>query len=458
MHICICLLHIATHPPGMETLLVHSSCYCSHRDQPLAGSAEARAAAVKAGAMEVVLQLLQDNINSRLAFDAADILAALVTNGADSFRQNPKSQMLGQLVSVTKQLLHICDALTDDAPLGCHRHSLDGVATNVDLSGISSERSGHSELESIKEDSVKALQLPAAPFSQALSETPSRAFARSASLKLQPGLPPIVTRADGQHSEAAMPKTPYLPSPEPTPPTDADTASTANRGGAASTSHLGRTSKDISWLSSSQPSSSIPATVSSSSRSLSCSQSGGSTWMRGLLKRIGSIRSQSSANTTGPGSVPDLRRSASFQQSQLKASVLSPFASFSERPISPPASHTPTAIHMPTPTATLNWVPRKPSCPRHPSHPILQAVVAAMTKCIGGHPSYQAQAQQLGCAALALDVLSLAGRVGVKGGLAAPAADLVKDLAEGNGQCQQTLGQAGAVGQLLAILKVCCRS
>ena len=454
MHICICLVHIATHPPGMETLLVHCSCYCSHHDQPLAGSAAARAAAVKAGAMEVVLQLLQDNINSRLAFDAADILTALVSNSADAFRRNPKSQVLGQLVSVTKQLLHTCDALTDDAPLGCPLQSLDGVAANVELSGINSERSGYSELESIKEDSVEALQPPAAPFSQALSDTPSRAFARSASLKLQPGLPPVVTRADGQHSEAAMPKTPHLPSPEPIPPTDADTASTANRGGTASTSYLGRTSKDISWLSSSQPSSSIPATVSSSSRSLSRSQSAGSTWMGGLLKRIGSIRSQSSDSTTGPGSVPYLQRSASFQQSQLKASVLSPFASFSERPNSPPALHTPTPIHMPEPAAALNWIPRKSSCPRHPSHPILQAVVAAMAKCIGGHPSYQAQAQHLGCAALALDVLSLAGKVGVKGGLAAPAADLIKGLAENNGQCQQTLGQAGAVGQLLAVLKV----
>ena len=77
-----------------------------------------------------------------------------------------------------------------------------------------------------------------------------------------------------------------------------------------------------------------------------------------------------------------------------------------------------------------------------------------MAKVIGGHPSYQAEAQRLGCAGVVLDVLSLGARVGVRGGLAAPAAKLVKSLSEGNAQWQQLLGRAGAVGQLLAILQV----
>ena len=48
----------------------------------------------------------------------------------------------------------------------------------------------------------------------------------------------------------------------------------------------------------------------------------------------------------------------------------------------------------------------------------------------------------------------MTGKAGVKSGLAGPVADLIKSLCENNGLCQQAVGQAGAVGQLLALLQV----
>lgn len=400
--------------------------------------------------MEVVLQLLHENTDTRLAPDAADILTALTTTDSSETFLQPSSELLQQLVFVTKQLLRSCDALNEDAPVAdC---SQDGIAVSVELSGMKSGHSERSELSSIKEEPSQGLQPPAAPFSQTLGETPARAFAQSASLKLQAGLPPIMTRPDGQHSEAAMPVTPHLPSPEPNAPKDTDPGLTTNRGGAASTS--GRPSKDFGWSGSGQTSSSFPASSSSTPhRSLSRSQSIGSTWVGSLLKRISSIRSQNSAEALDLGTGANLRHTVSFQPSQT-TSALSPFALFTESKQSPAASHTPTAVQMPQPSTPLSWVPRKPSCSRHPSHPILDATVTALAKCVGSHPAYQGQAQQLGCTPLALDVLSLGRRVGVKGGLVAPAANLIRSLAEGNSQCQHLLGQAGAVGQLLALLQV----
>lgn len=410
-----------------------------------AGSAAARQAALEAGAVEVALQLLQNNLETRLAFDAADILTALTADESEQLKYDPGSQTLKQLVLVTRDLLHTCDALTDDAPTEQADTTHDGIAASVQLSGIHSEHSGRSELDSIKEDSGGGLLPAAAPYSQALSDTPARAFARSASLKLQAGLAPIMTRPDGQHSEAAMPRTPHLPAPRPSVPQDKDSDCIGNRGGTASTSYSSRSSRDISWLPAGQTGLSFPP---STDRGLSRSQSSGGSWMGGLLKRISSIRSQSSTANTPAA---DLQRTVSFQQPNVP--TLSPFASLTEHSVSPRASYTPTAVQVP-PSAALVWTPRKPSCPRHPSHPLLQAVVTALAKVIGGHPSYQAEAQRLGCAGLVLDVLSLGARVGVRGVLAAPAAKLIKSLSEGNAHWQQLLGNAGAVGQLLAILQV----
>lgn len=200
----------ATHCSNMPRLT-------QHKQALLVGSPAARQAAIAGGGIELVLQLLQNNLNTRLAFDASDLLTLL---SADSWghswgHSQPSSNLtvLQQLVAVTRQLLQAQDALSDNTPNDVAHSSQDGVSASVHL--CSEARSP--ELESVTSNSSQNL-MPAAPFSQSVSDPPSRAFVRAASLKLQPGLPPIMTRPDGQHSEAAMPKTPHLPSPEPVAP------------------------------------------------------------------------------------------------------------------------------------------------------------------------------------------------------------------------------------------------
>lgn len=93
---------------------------------------------------------------------------------------------------------------------------------------------------------------------------------------------------------------------------------------------------------------------------------------------------------------------------------------------------------------------------RHPSQPLLRAVAASLVNLISGSTSGQDQVREQGGMQPAVQLLLLAGELGLSRGMTPTAAALVRALADGNGVNQELLGAAGAVVAVLDQLQVAC--
>ena len=91
---------------------------------------------------------------------------------------------------------------------------------------------------------------------------------------------------------------------------------------------------------------------------------------------------------------------------------------------------------------------------RHPSQPLLRAVAASLVNLVSGNTSGQDQVREHGGLQPAVQLLLLAGELGLSRGMTPTAAALVRALADGNAVNQELLGAAGAVVAVLDQLQV----
>lgn len=78
----------------------------------------------------------------------------------------------------------------------------------------------------------------------------------------------------------------------------------------------------------------------------------------------------------------------------------------------------------------------------------------AMANLLSSDLAAQETLTKLGAVSAILDVLVLAGKVGLQGGLAKAGAHLAKSLSNGNPVAQSAFGEVGSVHQLLSLLLV----
>ena len=412
------------------------------------GSTELKAAAATAGVVQTLVQLLETDQTSRLAYEAADLLTVLTTSTLHQQGVALQAAPLHGLISLTRKLLQASDALSD-SPLAERRNALDvseldGTAASDQLAASNSFRS---QLSSLKIGS-RSDQLPPSGLEQ-----PRLSWSAS-SLLLVPGSPPILTLPNGQHCECAIPKSP---------PAFADTDLTGLRLPADAPHAAAASAVDVGCnqdgLASTSASTQFPTPISrtftrapsiqkNSSRALSASLSG--SWIGSLVKRL------RSANAQDPGQEGKTPHPESARQPD-PSTTLSPFASPVTSPKSPSAlnhfarSQSVKSESLLSNSARAN---KKTYQPRHPSQTLLKAVVTAMAHLIEGDPHHQSTIAELGAIALAQDLLTLAGNVGMQGGLFGVAADLVRCLSNNNPTAQKAFGHAGSVGQLLSLLQV----
>ena len=91
---------------------------------------------------------------------------------------------------------------------------------------------------------------------------------------------------------------------------------------------------------------------------------------------------------------------------------------------------------------------------RHPSQPLLRAVAACLVNLVSGNTSGQDQVREQEGLQPAVQLLLLAGELGLSRGMTPTAAALVRALADGNAVNQELLGAAGAVVAVLDQLQV----
>ena len=91
---------------------------------------------------------------------------------------------------------------------------------------------------------------------------------------------------------------------------------------------------------------------------------------------------------------------------------------------------------------------------RHPSQRLLRAVAACLVNLVSGNTSGQDQVREQEGLQPAVQLLLLAGELGLSRGMMPTAAALVRALADGNAVNQELLGAAGAVVAVLDQLQV----
>ncbi len=427
------------HISAQAALLVNAVCFTI-------GSIVVKAAAASSGVVQIIVQLLQEDQSSRLAYEAADLLTMLTSNNTQQQSVMAQDGTLQGLLDLTRKLLQASDALSDstagmDAYPGNQQH--DGIAASVELAVQNAAVT--SQLSSLKVGSNSDFLL------SSTLDKPRVSWSAS-SLSIAPGSPAILTLPNGQHSECAIPKSPLGVAESDltglSGVTRAAAASaadmTSNRGGFASTSAptqpptpVSRTStKSLSIRNS--PSRTLSATLSSS-------------WIGGLMKRLGS------SNKRDPSQDSTCSQSE-FGRQDDRSTTLSPFASLANSPTSSSVQNQfarSQSLRSDTLQPNSARVMKKTYQPRHPSQSLLRAIITAIAHLVEGNPGHQGTVTRLGALPLAQDVLTLAGKVGPRGGLVGAGADFVRCLSDSNPPAQQALGCAGCVGQLLSLLQVC---
>lgn len=387
----------------------------------------------------LVQLLLEEDQNSRLAYEAADVVMLLTCNNPEQAGFMSQEGTPEGLLTLISRLLQASDALSDGDGAGMDTRDAQPKPHDSDAHKVNAT----SQLSSLKIGSDSALSLVHT------LEKPRVSWSAS-SLQIVPGSPAILTLPNGQCSECAIPQSPSsLAELQSTCLKVCDTTHAAadvpyNRGEVPSTSAAaqpltpGSHTFDKSLSIRKSPSRSLSATLSNS-------------WVGSLVKRLGSTNSRNPSSDS-MAAQPDSAQWAG------RSTTPSPFASHYN-------SASPSAVHnqlgRSQSVRSESWdqpssvrVRRKVYQPRHPSQALLRKIITATVQLVGGNPSCQGTFARLGAIALAQDVLTLAGKVGQTGGLVRAGADLVQCLSDGNPHAQQAFGQAGCVGQLLSLLQV----
>ncbi len=431
---------LAVHKLAMpEKLCVQPTvqCHC------FAGNTEVKSFAAASGAVQALVQLLQQDQTSRLAYEAAELLTTLTSNNAEQLDVMSQEGTLPGLMDLIRKLLQFSDALSDSAA-NSNRHDTHDDSLSVSDDLVPHNTAVRSHLSSLQ------VGFTSEPLPAQSLDKPTLSWSLS-SIQVAPGSPAILTLPNGQCSECAIPKSPSaLAESDSTglrPYVDmalADAASSAtnNRGGHASTSAAAEPLTPVSRT--------FAKSLSlgkSPGRSLSTSLS--NSWVGNLVKRLGSTKSHDPAQDN-MAAQPDL-----FHQADT---TMRPSTSFASSPMSSPLQNQfgrSQSLRSDTLTQPSSGrFQRKTYQPRHPSQALLREVVTTAAHLVEGNPCRQATLAGLGAVALTLDVLALASKVGPRGGLVGAGADLVRSLCDGNLPAQQAFGVAGSLGQLLLQLQV----
>ena len=414
---------------------VHYHCF--------AGNTEVKSTAAASGAVQALVQLLQQDQTSRLAYEAAELLTTLTSNNAEQLDVMSQEGTLPGLMDLVRKLLQSSDALSDSAA-NSNRYDthLDSLSVSDDL--VSRNTAVRSHVSSLQVGFTSEL-LPA----QSLDKS-TLSWSMS-SIQITPGSPAILTLPNGQCSECAIPKSPsglagsdstglrpYVD----TAHADAASGTTNNRGGHASTSAAAEPLTPVSRT--------FAKSLSlrkSPGRSLSTSLS--NSWVGSLVKRLGSTKSHDPAQDN-MAAQPDLFHQAGTTICPSKSLASSPMSSSVQNQFG--RSHSIRSDTLTQPNSARFH--RKTYQPRHSSQALLREIVTTAAHLVEGNLSRQSILVSLGAVALTLDVLTLASKVGPRGGLVGAGAALVRSLCDGNLPAQQAFGLAGSLGQLLLQLQV----
>lgn len=406
-----------------------------------AGNTELRGTAAASGVVQILVELLQQDQTSRLALEAAELLTMLTNNNAEQQGVMSQGETLPGLVNIITKLLQASDALSDSAAdSGIHATQLEGVSMSADL--VAQHAAVRSHLTSLKVGSNSQL------LSGQSLDKPKVSWSGSS---IAPGSPAILTLPNGQCSECAIPKSPSglaesgLSGLRPSVDieyADAASGTTHNRGGHASTSAAAEPLTPVSRT--------FAKSLSlrkSPGRSLSTSLS--NSWVGSLVKRLGSTKSHDPAQGN-MAAQPDLFHQAGTTICPSKSLASSPMSSSVQNQFG--RSHSIRSDTLTQPNSARFH--RKTYQPRHSSQALLREIVTTAAHLVEGNLSRQSILVSLGAVALTLDVLTLASKVGPRGGLVGAGAALVRSLCDGNLPAQQAFGLAGSLGQLLLQLQV----
>ncbi|KAL3156347.1 hypothetical protein ABBQ38_000664 [Trebouxia sp. C0009 RCD-2024] len=390
------------------------------------GRAEVTAASADAGVVKMLVMLLHEDYSSRVAFEASELLTLLTDEREEQAGCTADVDTLECMLDLTKTLLQASGALSDAAD-ACLRD------TNKETvpAGLASTPSLMTKLSSLK-----VAPSGGGNTATAAAEKPRISWS-TACVEAKPGFPAILTLPNGDCQEVSVPQSP-----------SAGAEAGHGTSAAASNQPTDMASMEVP-VQYEHPPSSYPSGATSKDANLSSSFGRSvSSKFGSLLKRLGSINVHSSSSGNAEG----------MEQPQWQAAAGLPISARSPGAVSPgssactvfsaglPGSHSIRSEAFSAAAKTVNQ-------PRHPSQPILRAVVMATASLLGSNPAGQEALIKLGAVGVIHDVLVLAGSVGLQSGLAKAAAHLVKSISTGNPDAQQAFGDTATIPQLLFLLQ-----
>jgi len=366
--------------PEKQCMQLTVQCHC------FAGNSEVKSTAAASGAVQALVQLLQQDQTSRLAYEAAELLTTLTSNNAEQLDIMSQEGTLPGLMDLIRKLLQSSDALSDSAA-DSNRPDTHHDSLSVSDDVVPQNTAVGSHLSSLQVGFASET-LPA----QSLDK-PTLSWSLS-SIQIAPGSPAILTLPNGQCSECAIPKSlsalaesdstglrPYVD----TAHTDTASGTTNNRGGQASTSAAAEPLTPVSRT--------FAKSLSlrkSPGRSLSTSLS--NSWVGSLVKRLGSTKSHDPAQDN-MAAQPDLFHQADTSICSSKSLASSPMSSSVQNQFG--RSHSIRSDILTQPNSAR--FQRKTYQPRHPSQALLREVVTTAAHLVEGNPSRQGGSGGSGC-------------------------------------------------------------
>ena len=411
--------HLA--PEGIEGILLLSI-----------GRVQVTAAAADAGVVKMLVKLLQEDYSSRVAHEASELLTLLTGENEEQVAISSDTEILNCMLDLIKTLLQASNALSG---ADVHIRSKAGAADSASAELLMSR------LSNLKVNTPSAGTAPPSGTPLASLEKPRVSWS-AVTVEAKPGLPAILTLPNGECAEVSVPQSPLAGA-------ESGLSHTSSAADRNQLTDLGssQTSRDAGRVAS-MAFPHGPVVGSEEPRAHSGPTRSVSNRFGNLLKKLGSINLRNSSST------------ADAEQTQSAVDSLGlPVPSWAPGAPSPASSScTPFSVALAQSQSFKSDMLQpgtaiKPAYqPRHPSQAILRAVAMAMANLLSS--DLAAQQTKLDAVSASHDVLVLAGRVGLQGGLAKAGAHLVKSLANGNPAAQAAFGEAGSVHQLLSLLLV----
>ena len=375
--------------------------------------------------------LLQEDYSSRVAYEASELLTLLTGECEENLQLPADTETLKCMLDLIKALLQASDALSE-----ADEHS----SSKAETADLASVQLLTSKLSKLRVAPPSAGDAPASVVPLATTEKPRVSWS-TASVEARPGLPAILTLPNGDCAEVSVPQSPLA-----TAESGISHTSAASRNQLTGMAPL-ETSIDTGHVAIRYPLG--PADDSKDLNTPNSPNRSVSNRFGNLLKKLGSINLRSSSST-GDGDQPQ-----SATQTGLPSSARAPGG------ISPVSSVcTPFSVAFARSQSIKSDIFQpgtavKPAYhPRHPSQAILRAVVMAMANLLSSNAAAQDTLIESRAVGVIHDVLVLAGRAGLHGGLAKAGAHLVKALSSGNPLAQEAFGNLASVHQLLSLLLV----